>query len=102
MWRLNQRKAVASAHIIVSDQRLSSFMDIAQIINECFHAYGIHSVTLQPELAMDGNDHSGSPSTLNETDNNKVVKGVMRKGRVGPVCMVGCGTTICEELTCCG
>ncbi|KAK2784205.1 hypothetical protein FQN51_004185 [Onygenales sp. PD_10] len=50
-WRLNQNKAIASAHVVTSDSSLANFMARAQRIGECLHAYGIHSVTLQPELA---------------------------------------------------
>ncbi|KAH3131828.1 hypothetical protein KXV82_008885 [Aspergillus fumigatus] len=49
IWRLNQEKALASVHLAVSDELIADFMDTAKIINECFHAYGIHSTTLQPE-----------------------------------------------------
>ncbi|KAH2275764.1 hypothetical protein KXW96_003641 [Aspergillus fumigatus] len=49
IWRLNQEKALASVHLAVSDELIADFMETAKIINECFHAYGIHSTTLQPE-----------------------------------------------------
>ncbi len=49
-WRLSQNKAIATAHIVTSKDSLASFMTQARLINECFHAYGIHSTTLQPEL----------------------------------------------------
>ncbi|KAK3669712.1 hypothetical protein LTR78_010395 [Recurvomyces mirabilis] len=48
IWRLNQQKSVASAHIVVDN--LPEFMTVANAINECLHSYGIHSVTLQPEV----------------------------------------------------
>ncbi|KAF7179305.1 hypothetical protein CNMCM7691_008238 [Aspergillus felis] len=49
IWQLNQEKALASVHLAVSDELIADFMEKAKIINECFHAYGIHSTTLQPE-----------------------------------------------------
>ena len=49
VWRLNQRKTLASAHIVVAKSALNDFMGLAQTVNECLHAYGIHSSTLQPE-----------------------------------------------------
>lgn len=52
IWRLDQKKAIASAHVIVSDQTVSSFMEKARTVSECLHAYGIHSITLQPELSI--------------------------------------------------
>ncbi|KAH6635268.1 cation efflux family protein [Chaetomium sp. MPI-SDFR-AT-0129] len=50
VWRLDQRKAIASAHVIVSDLDATGFMAKARTIRECLHAYGIHSTTVQPEL----------------------------------------------------
>ncbi|KAJ4015132.1 hypothetical protein NW766_005463 [Fusarium irregulare] len=50
IWRLDQRKSVASAHIVVDDRTLEGFADKAKIIMECLHAYGVHSATLQPEV----------------------------------------------------
>ncbi|RYP55428.1 hypothetical protein DL769_010180 [Monosporascus sp. CRB-8-3] len=54
IWRLDQRKTIASAHIIVSNNEVADFMERARTISECLHAYDIHSATLQPELAAAG------------------------------------------------
>ncbi|KAJ5503176.1 Cation efflux protein [Penicillium fimorum] len=51
IWRLNQQKTLASVHVVVSDNSVEEFMKTARVINECFHAYGIHSITMQPELS---------------------------------------------------
>lgn len=48
IWRLNQTKTLASASIVVEYQSFSEFPQIARTINECLHAYGIDSATLQP------------------------------------------------------
>ncbi|KAJ6180382.1 hypothetical protein N7519_010843 [Penicillium mononematosum] len=78
IWRLNQQKTLASVHVVVSDDSVENFMKTARVINECFHAYGIHSITLQPELLeVDEVSHESSR------------------------CQVICGT-VCEQLTCCG
>ncbi|KAJ5748023.1 uncharacterized protein N7511_009719 [Penicillium nucicola] len=84
IWRLNQQKTLASVHVVVSENSVEDFMRIARVINECFHAYGIHSVTLQPELSDD-----------TDTDLPRDA------GKPSPRCQVICGT-LCEELTCCG
>ena len=84
IWRLNQQKTLASVHVVVSDDSVEDFMKIARVINECFHAYGIHSITLQPELS------DGSTDTGAIQDSDKP-----------PRCQVICGT-LCEQLTCCG
>ncbi|KAF5123556.1 Cobalt uptake protein COT1 [Metarhizium anisopliae] len=52
VWRLDQRKTVASAHIVVDDRTVKHFTEKAKIVMECLHAYGIHSATLQPESSM--------------------------------------------------
>ncbi|KAL2698858.1 hypothetical protein AAEP93_010246 [Penicillium crustosum] len=51
IWCLNQQKNLASVHVVVSEDSVEDFMKTARVINECFHAYGIHSITLQPELS---------------------------------------------------
>ncbi|KAF1931824.1 cation efflux protein [Didymella exigua CBS 183.55] len=91
VWRLDQRKAIASAHVVVSDPDVKSFMSKAKVITECLHAYGIHSVTLQPELPKqrvvdDEVMEVGSQVTTASTSSEK--------------CGVPCGS-VCEELKCC-
>ncbi|KAM3437127.1 hypothetical protein NHJ13734_004774 [Beauveria thailandica] len=49
IWKLDQRKSIASAHIVVDNGFSGKWLVTAKTILECFHAYGIHSVTLQPE-----------------------------------------------------
>ncbi|KAJ6008092.1 hypothetical protein N7540_012068 [Penicillium herquei] len=49
IWRLNQEKALASAHVVLDGDLMPNFESLAQTIRECFHEYGIHSITLQPE-----------------------------------------------------
>ncbi|KAM3510839.1 hypothetical protein MY11210_005501 [Beauveria gryllotalpidicola] len=62
VWKLDQRKSIASAHIVVDNGFSGKWLVTAKTILECFHAYGIHSVTLQPETAP-----SPRPSTLPAT-----------------------------------
>jgi zinc transporter 1 len=85
VWRLNQTKSLASAHIVVRDTEVREFIGRAKIISECLHAYGIHSATLQPELA-DGSE-VGTEGEIQETEG------------VGK-CTITCGT-LCEPLKCC-
>ncbi|KAF3916276.1 hypothetical protein ABW21_db0202152 [Orbilia brochopaga] len=93
--RMNQRKTIASAHVVVSSRVMENFVELAKVLNECFHAYGIHSATLQPELAdesMDGADADSVTST----------QGLRRRQPSNrSVCKINCGTTTCEALTCC-
>ncbi|KAJ4341212.1 hypothetical protein N0V87_001953 [Didymella glomerata] len=92
VWRLDQRKAIASAHVVVSDPDVESFMRTAKVITECLHAYGIHSATLQPELlkqrvADDEAMETGSQMATARTS-------------LSEKCGVPCGS-VCEELKCC-
>ncbi|PTB70754.1 cation efflux protein [Trichoderma citrinoviride] len=48
IWQLDEHRTIASAHVIVDD--ISRFTEKARTIRQCLHAYGIHSVTLQPEV----------------------------------------------------
>ncbi|EAL86816.2 hypothetical protein V6Z96_008462 [Aspergillus fumigatus] len=109
IWRLNQEKALASVHLAVSDELIADFMDTAKIINECFHAYGIHSTTLQPEhvrpIPSDTRSIQGQ-----ETAGFIVDGGVKKRHVIDPnsgaspetlsTCLISCGST-CEWYTCC-
>ncbi|KAH3447692.1 hypothetical protein KXW39_003452 [Aspergillus fumigatus] len=109
IWRLNQEKALASVHLAVSDELIADFMDTAKIINECFHAYGIHSTTLQPEhvrpIPSDTRSIQGQ-----ETAGFIVDGGVKKRHVIDPnsgaspetlsTCLISCGST-CEWHTCC-
>lgn len=79
IWRLCQKKTIASAHVVTNEVEVRGFMEQAKLIKECFHAYGIHSVTLQAE---------GSNGAVVD-----ILEGVK--------CLITCGN-LCEELTCCG
>ncbi|RAK95471.1 putative di-, tri-valent inorganic cation transporter [Aspergillus ibericus CBS 121593] len=93
IWRLNQHKALASVHVMVSDYSVPNFLRLTKTINECFHAYGIHSTTLQPELARPGTTTADMQITE--------VEGFGESKEASEKCQVACGT-LCEELTCCG
>ncbi|GFF78195.1 metal ion resistance protein/transporter (Zrc1), putative [Aspergillus lentulus] len=109
IWQLNQEKALASVHLAVSNELIADFMDKAKIINECFHAYGIHSTTLQPEhvrpIPSDTRSIQGRETTELIVDG-----GVKKRHVVDPnsgcssetlaTCLINCGST-CEGYTCC-
>lgn len=94
IWRLDQKKAIASAHIVVSDPDIASFMKKAKTFRECLHAYGIHSATLQPELVR----------TSLEGVEDEVNSGVTSATNTARSSMEKCGLPCrvqCEELKCC-
>jgi|SRR5690242_1243676 len=92
VWRLDQRKAVASAHVVVSDPDVKSFMKKAKVITECLHAYGIHSVTLQPELLRQ--------RSIADDEATEVASAETTERASSEKCGVPCGS-LCEELKCC-
>lgn len=65
----------------------------AERIGECLHAYGIHSVTLQPELA---NGTGGVPVTVAQNETS----GLHARRGADSTCRIACGTG-CEPLMCC-
>ncbi|KAH6607597.1 hypothetical protein Trco_003910 [Trichoderma cornu-damae] len=98
IWRLDQRKSIASAHVVVDGRTVKGFTDKARIITECLHAYGIHSATLQPEVrpalseaearsssASPGSD-AGAPAERPRGDSSD--------------CQILCGTR-CGGMRCC-
>ncbi|RMJ26526.1 zinc cadmium resistance protein [Aspergillus sp. HF37] len=82
-------KSLASVHVAVADCVVSDFMKLASTINECFHGYGIHSATIQPELSVSESRRSSVQETLGGDFSSQLS------------CRIKCGSA-CEVLTCCG
>ncbi|KAK3379879.1 cation efflux family protein [Lasiosphaeria ovina] len=127
VWRLDQKKAIASAHVVVSDQNISNFMEKAKTVSECLHAYGIHSATLQPEFlpattslpppaaalstttppspaaggvgAAERNAVSAPPTSTSTSSTSPVRR--RRAAGGSAACQMVCGKGICENLFCC-
>ncbi|CAG8169199.1 unnamed protein product [Penicillium olsonii] len=90
IWRLNQKKSLASAHLVLDGTaEEQDFNKLAKTVNECFHAYGIHSVTLQPEMlpGRKGNEKA------------KIASHTSGEG-IETHCQLVCGK-LCEYLSCC-
>ncbi|KAL6923708.1 hypothetical protein FSHL1_000957 [Fusarium sambucinum] len=103
IWRLDQRKSVATAHIVVDDRTLEGFADKAKIIMECLHAYGVHSATLQPELVASNPvtiSDSGPESQATSADANHSAPTLGRPRGGEQNCQLTCGS-LCDELRCC-
>ncbi|KAI0161887.1 cation efflux family-domain-containing protein [Hypoxylon sp. FL1284] len=119
IWRLDQKKAIATAHVVVSNNEMVDFMSRARTVGECLHAYGIHSATLQPELAAPStastiaaapaNDSQKRADNVTEsaaapaTNDGVVVSSgasVRRRRPETAGCQIACGN-LCESLTCC-
>jgi zinc transporter 1 len=99
VWRLDQKKSVASAHIVVDEPDIASFMSKAKIFSQCLHAYGIHSATLQPELAGSSGRPDGIEGTCREMA-SVTISATDTARASAEKCGVRCGVT-CEELKCC-
>ncbi|KAK8050839.1 hypothetical protein PG993_002224 [Apiospora rasikravindrae] len=104
IWRLDQTKAVASAHVVVGENdTIADFMERARTANECLHAYGIHSTTLQPEAVS---ATATTPSTSTSTTTTLVsspsspVPTIKSGHGDKAACQVVCGK-LCESLKCC-
>ncbi|KAJ5088346.1 cation efflux protein [Penicillium angulare] len=104
IWRLNQEKSLASAHVVLDSDVLPDFENIAKTIRECLHEYGIHSITLQPEahiqrqtsasgsagnIVVNASDESGDSATRQASQDESFYQ-----------CKAGCGS-LCLEQTCC-
>lgn len=96
IWRLNQQKSIATAHIVVNDRTVRDFAQTAKIIMECLHAYGIHSATIQPEAVPPvAASHVERASTDSKTT-------TIREGQVNlSACQVLCCCSVCSEMKCC-
>jgi solute carrier family 30 (zinc transporter), member 1 len=101
IWRLDQKKSIASAHVVVSDDNVTNFMDNAKTIKECLHAYGIHSATLQPELSPARPSTAPDDATLTPDSVPSIAGSSIRRRRAAEsACQIVCGN-VCESLTCC-
>ncbi|KAL2208935.1 cation efflux protein [Sarocladium strictum] len=98
IWRLDQRKSVASAHVVVDGRTVHSFADKARTIMECLHAYGVHSATLQPEALITNRAQSSSTSVSSSRDPSSVR--ARQTGGEDPTCQLVCGP-VCGEMRCC-
>lgn len=81
---------------------MPDFEFLAKTIRECFHEYGIHSITLQPEIYTPQKDSTSAAA--GDCTKIKVKKdaegGKKRTSIESSRCTSGCGS-FCLELTCC-
>lgn len=112
IWRLNQQKTIASAHVVTEDDSLEGFMERAKQIGECLHAYGVHSYTLQPEPKgyvvpvgqRDSRRGSADASVEADGDVGEVTMGGVQMSHMrqrSGYCVLKCEEGSCKELQCC-
>ncbi|OWB63705.1 hypothetical protein B5S29_g4707 [[Candida] boidinii] len=51
IWNLTEKLLIASLHVDLNTSP-ENFIEVAQVIKQCLHAYGIHSATIQPEFTQ--------------------------------------------------
>lgn len=103
VWRLDQKKAIASAHVVVKEENLESFMQKAQTFSECLHAYGIHSATLQPELSPrleEGENVNTVIAGAPASSGASATGSLRQRSQVISKCGLACGR-LCQPLMCC-
>ncbi|KAL4738887.1 hypothetical protein BDV11DRAFT_215654 [Aspergillus similis] len=94
IWRLNQHKALASVHVAMLDHSISEFSAVSRTLQECFHAWGVHSVAIMPEIA--------TPLTAEPLNQNQ---GDISEREVSEKYLSQCRSqcsSFCKELACCG
>jgi zinc transporter 1 len=106
VWRLNQQKSLATAHVVIDDPSLEKFAEQVKTMNECFHAYGVHSATIQPELNLRRRRQAGvEPSTdstvVGDGSKHEEVEDVASVRPPTSECQTSCGSQ-CEKMSCCG
>lgn len=86
---------------------MSNFIEKARTVNECLHAYGIHSSTLQPETAegaAQAPQDADATAITTTASSGSVAEGVssaLRRRRLDPAaCQMIC-SNLCHNLMCC-
>ncbi|KAI4099551.1 MAG: hypothetical protein L6R37_005904 [Teloschistes peruensis] len=104
-WRLSQSKSVATAHLLTREgTTMEGWEKVAGEVGERFCAYGIHSVTLQPEIINNADKMSLEDKEMDEVSLNDGKVEKRKKGKVVEArrkCRISCGR-VCEKLKCCG
>jgi zinc transporter 1 len=106
VWRLNQQKSLATAHVVIDDPSLEKFAEQVKTMNECFHAYGVHSATIQPELNLRrrrpaGVEPSADSTVVGDVGEHEGVEDVVSVRSPTSECQTSCGSQ-CEKMSCCG
>lgn len=99
VWQLDQQKTIASVHIINEDTSMEAYLTNVRQVGECLHAYGIHSFTVQPELAK--GSHSNSIEAISEELGRSTGLESPSAATEGLTCRIPCQDGGCEQPQCC-
>ncbi|KAL4748513.1 hypothetical protein BDW72DRAFT_195723 [Aspergillus terricola var. indicus] len=94
IWRLNQHKTLASVHVAMLDHSISEFSAVSRTLQECFHAWGVHSVAIMPEIAT---PLTAGGLTQNQGDLSEVEVSEKYQNHCQSQC-----SSFCKDLACCG
>ncbi|KAL8859968.1 MAG: hypothetical protein Q9178_003517 [Gyalolechia marmorata] len=89
IWRLSEWKSVATAHVATTEKG-EGWERVAEVARECLCAYGVHSITLQPEMVEGSAREDGF-----------LRDGVEKASEMKSGCRSSCGD-VCRSLRCCG
>ncbi|KIW08199.1 uncharacterized protein PV09_01129 [Verruconis gallopava] len=112
IWRLDEQKTIATAHVVTEDETLEGFMERAKQVGECLHAYGVHSYTLQPEPksalstfsrvvcndSETGAALCGRDAVTGRAGHEGAQEGLRNRGTY---CQLKCEANPCKDLQCC-
>ena len=123
VWQLSGEKLVASLHVQVSfpaeggeakDENKGGkrYMQLARIIRNCLHGYGIHSSTIQPEFLEESRTEATHPqeegtgsanrgSSGNSRGNGKTKGNQAVTSSTDDTCLLDCGDECGDGKGCC-
>jgi len=102
VWRLDQEKTIASVHVLTERASVDGFMEQAQQIGECLHAYGVHSFTVQPERTGVQSNVTGSDAGATTGRSSGYVQEIVNvEASNGLTCRIKCQEGVCEKPQCC-
>ncbi|KAL4993481.1 cation efflux protein [Aspergillus recurvatus] len=93
IWRLSQHKVLASVHVAMLDHSITEFSALSRTLQECFHAWGVHSVVIMPEIA--------TPLTAAALAKDQGDTSELEVSKYLDQCQSQC-SSFCQELACCG
>lgn len=114
VWQLSDTKLIASLHVRVAmdfkNEDAGRYMELARDIRRCFHDYGIHSVTIQPEFCMD-EEHDHSQAINGHRDHDGHAHGAEAASKTASnagsvcepeTCLLECDEDCGPNSSCCG
>lgn len=100
IWQLSDVKMIASLHIQIAfdpeTDKGHKYMRLAKAVRMCLHAYGVHSVTIQPEYTPQG----GRMPTEQGSSCSTTYGAVSVEGVGSEACLLECGDE-CGRGKCC-